>query len=180
MRNRVRDDGRTLSTFIDRIDVVCPRCNQHAVVRAIDTPNGQTSSACPARLGCAHCGLIRTQRLERSVLRHYGLRSDGHDPYFGAPLWLVAPTRHGVVFAYNASHLDALMGFVGARLRERGTLTGTTWRNRSLHARLPRWMKLAQNRSDVLTALSRLRERLQHVELKQGATQRSRHLRDLD
>jgi hypothetical protein len=73
------------------------------------------------------------------------------DPHFGHPLRLVVPTRHGVVWAYNARHLAELRAYVGALLRER---RGST--NRSLISRLPRWMKLAKHREDVLKALDKL------------------------
>lgn len=114
----------------------------------------------PARLTCSHCGMSRTQTLERDVRCSYQLRSDGCDPFFRLPLWLAAPTRNGLVFAYNAAHLAALEDFVGASLRERHTLRSTMLRNATMRSRLPRWMKLAANRAEVLTALQRLRARL--------------------
>ena len=77
------------------------------------------------------------------------------DPHFGHPLRLVMPTRHGVVWAYNARHLIELRAYVSALLRER---RGST--NRSMISRLPRWIKLARNRESVLKALDKLAARL--------------------
>ena len=62
------------------------------------------------------------------------------DPHFGLPLRLVESTRAGLLWAYNAEHLQALHEYAGATLREgRG-------HHRSMFSRLPQWMKLARNR----------------------------------
>ena len=158
MQKRSRDDGRSLHAFVDLIEVICPRCGGHARIRVQERRAPDASATFPARLTCHHCGFVRTQRLGRSI-SSYALRTDGTDPYFGVPLWLRTPTRHGVVFAYNRDHLAALEAFVGAHLRERSEDPRLRWHNKSMASRLPRWMKLAQNREALLAALARLRKR---------------------
>jgi hypothetical protein len=78
------------------------------------------------------------------------------DPYFGLPLWLSIDCCGKVLWAYNAEHLNLLEGYVGARLRERGDFLGTM----SMLERLPRWMKSANHRTEVLRAIQRLRKSL--------------------
>ena len=78
-----------------------------------------------------------------------------HDPYLRLPLQLQTRTRHGVLYAYNAAHLDWIEAFVAAPLRERRIDRGMA--NRSIASRLPTWIKAAKNRDDVLRALGRLR-----------------------
>ncbi|MDX2257665.1 MAG: hypothetical protein NW205_01995 [Hyphomicrobiaceae bacterium] len=166
MPHRVADDGRALAAFASVVDVVCPACHRRARIVAAARPvlaarpGPGRPPASPARLTCANCALTRSQDLPPGVMAMAALRVDGTDPYFGLDLWLVEATRHGIVFAYNAEHLDALAAFVGADLRERHRLAPTTLRNRTFQARLPRWMKLARNRQHVLAALARLRQRL--------------------
>ncbi|MDY4341981.1 hypothetical protein SLW56_19540 [Xanthomonas sp. LF07-6] len=75
------------------------------------------------------------------------------DPHFGMPLALVAPTRAGLLWAYNPRHLQELQDYVAATLRERRGLFG-----RSMVARLPAWMKLARHRPLMLRALQRLQQ----------------------
>ena len=161
MHRRSRDDGRSLASFIDRIDVACPRCGRHAVIAPRERQGPGAIAKFPARLACGHCGLVRTQQLGPGVLWSYALRTDGRDPYFRLPLWLQEPTRHGLVIAYNARHLEALETFVSAELRERNSDPAMRWHNRTMASRLPRWMKSAANRHDILKALQRLRTRLQ-------------------
>lgn len=76
------------------------------------------------------------------------------DPHFGLPLRLVESTRAGLLWAYNAEHLQALHEYAGATLREgRG-------HHRSMFSRLPQWMKLARNRALLQRAVERLQRRL--------------------
>ncbi len=76
------------------------------------------------------------------------------DPHFGLPLRLVESTRAGLLWAYNAEHLQALHEYAGATLREgRG-------HHRSMFSRLPQWMKLARNRVLLQRAVERLQRRL--------------------
>jgi hypothetical protein len=76
------------------------------------------------------------------------------DPWFEQPLWLQAPFRGEVLWAFNLRHLDELRAYVAAQHREHGT--GTT---RSTFARLPAWMTSAKNRAGVLAALDELAQR---------------------
>ncbi|EQM80703.1 hypothetical protein L681_11200 [Stenotrophomonas maltophilia MF89] len=76
------------------------------------------------------------------------------DPHFGLPLRLVEPTRAGLLWAYNAEHLQALHEYAGATLRE------SRGHHRSMFSRLPQWMKLARNRVLLQRAVERLQRRL--------------------
>jgi ssDNA-binding Zn-finger/Zn-ribbon topoisomerase 1 len=77
------------------------------------------------------------------------------DPVFGLPLWLQLSCCGETLWAYNASHLWALRGYVSAGLRERvGVMQ---W---SMFSRLPKWMSAHKNRERILTSMKRLEERL--------------------
>lgn len=99
---------------------------------------------------CHNCG-------QHSLIAALASRKlpDDHccDPHFGLPLRLAIRTRHGMMWAYNRRHLDELFAYVAARLRLRGKHSG----NRSMFSRLPRWMKQARHRSEIIRALGRLR-----------------------
>lgn len=159
MRRRSHDDGWSLAAFMDRVDVVCPSCARRALVTMTAKAIAPGLSVLPARFTCTHCGASRTQSLPPRAIASYALRKDGRDPLFALPLWLTTDTRHGLLFAYNEEHLAALEAFVGATLRERHAMPPTFLRNATMQSRLPRWIKLAANRDDVLRALARLHER---------------------
>jgi hypothetical protein len=77
------------------------------------------------------------------------------DPYLDLPLKLQIATRHGWLWAHNLEHLDLIGQYVRAPLRERAPWYDTG-QKMTLVARLPRWIKLAKNREDVLRAIDRL------------------------
>lgn len=76
------------------------------------------------------------------------------DPVFGLDLWVTAPFKGEVVWAYNVAHLRFLREVVGADLRER-----VPNRNSSLASRRPGWMKAAKNRAALLSIIDDLEER---------------------
>lgn len=154
---RVQDDGRTLRTYFDRVLVRCPRCDRRATVANIkaaspaeDRPYGTYRLQCDS---CAyHAEVAPTWYVFGNV------RGRAVDPFFQAPLFLQLDTRLGIVFAYNEAQLEWLEQFIKADLRERTHLDGHA--NSSMAPRLPRWMKLAKNRDEVLQAIRRLRATL--------------------
>jgi predicted RNA-binding Zn-ribbon protein involved in translation (DUF1610 family) len=91
----------------------------------------------------------RSSEVEIEALRRRG--NDGLDPHFGLPLRLVETTRAGLLWAYNAQHLDELRRYIAADQRERRGVA-----NRSMISRLPTWMKLARHRPLMLKSLDRL------------------------
>jgi hypothetical protein len=141
--------------------VECPRCAQRALV--LD----RGAQAQPrVALTCTHCGLSRaweaaecgvatTKDLHRYVRGQLTVGA-AVDWYFHLPLWLRAPCCGETLWAYNARHLDFLEAYIGATLREhrRGA---HGWRNQSLRNRLPRWMKQAGNRAEILRCIDALR-----------------------
>ncbi|MDT3432494.1 MULTISPECIES: hypothetical protein [Stenotrophomonas] len=103
----------------------------------------------PAR--CEQCGRTSDVSVTASPLRE----AEAADPHFGLPLRLVEPTRAGLLWAYNAEHLQALHDYAVSALRERGAV-----HNGSMFSRLPQWMKLARNRVLLQRAVERLQRRL--------------------
>jgi hypothetical protein len=171
---RFRDPASRLWRFAQEILVRCPRCDGRAVV--VVHPDHRAGHryavSClmaPHRLSCPGCG--HTDDWSPRPAR----RGDGDvyfaggaplavphltgpdDPYFGLPLWLQRRCCGGrALWAYNAAHLELLERYVAARLRERNPHTGSG----SLVERLPAWIKAADNREEVLTAIRALREQV--------------------
>lgn len=82
----------------------------------------------------------------------------GREALFGAELWLQAVCCGGrLLWANNAAHLDYLADYVAGELRE--DLAGMTYK--PLSSKLPKWMKEAKHRDEVLSHLARLRKTLE-------------------
>jgi hypothetical protein len=77
----------------------------------------------------------------------------------GLPLRLCAESRHGLPVAFNEAHLDYLESYVRDPLRREAVEPGG-FRNRSIASRLPRWVKAAGNRDEVLKLIAKMRARL--------------------
>ncbi|NBE50671.1 hypothetical protein [Streptomyces boluensis] len=155
---RHHDPGGSLAQFAGRILVVCERCGGRAVVvprPGLPAPRHSTELLFqPRRVACARCGGVAEWEPEARGGALVGAVLGGtEDPFFHRPLWLQVRCAGHVLWAYDAPHVDALSAYVDARLRERGGLAPT----RAMFARLPAWMKVADNRTDVLAGLRTLR-----------------------
>lgn len=103
-----------------------------------------------ATLTCVHCGHSRRREVRCWI------EGIPVDPFFGLPLWLQAPCCGRTLWAYNGEHLGTLAGYVSAGLREEAQpRAGYT-----MVEILPRWMKLAKHRREVLRVVDRLRRTL--------------------
>jgi hypothetical protein len=121
------------------VHVVCPRCEARAVVTKVHETR---------RVVCTGCG--HTAQWSGESTEWGG----PVDPFFRLPLWLRADCRGHTLWAFNRAHLDLIEGYVAAELRERGHGE----HRMSLVSRLPRWIKSAKNRDDVLRTIRRIRE----------------------
>ena len=148
---RFHDPAIRLSTLAaDDIDVVCPRCAARAVVIA-QRVDGTRVLDWPRRLVCTSCVSAASWSPKGQTSQWGG----PVDPFFRLPLWLRAECCGGrMLWAFHEAHLALLEGLVAARLRERGGARNSM----TLVARLPRWLKSAKNRDEVLRVITRLRE----------------------
>ncbi|MET7571522.1 hypothetical protein ABZT04_23890 [Streptomyces sp. NPDC005492] len=155
---RHRDDGVPLARFTGRVLVVCPGCGGRALVvprPGLPAPRYATELLYqPRRLVCAGCGAVRDWTADLRDNALVGAEPGGtEDPFFRRPLWLQTRCVGHVLWAYDEAHVDALWAYVGARLRERGSLSPTL----AMFARLPAWMKTSEHRAEILTGLNTLR-----------------------
>ena len=162
MTTRFRAHGETLEDFGGEVWVACPRCSRRALVRV-----REPGAAPPVQLACTHCGHSPGWAPSRPGVAHAadpaalpGLVAFGGpvDPYFHLPLWLQAPCCGERLWAFNPAHLRWLEEYVGAALRERAP-GEHGWANRGMASRLPRWMKSAANRDELLRCIRCLKER---------------------
>jgi hypothetical protein len=107
-------------------------------------------------MGAAAKGILVSGDSSRWPKGQYAL-GDAADPYFHLPLWLQIPCAAGVVWAFNERHLDYLHEYVSSEQRRRPVRTPSEPRNALLESRLPRWMKLARNRAEIVDAIQKLR-----------------------
>ncbi|MCM1975036.1 hypothetical protein [Streptomyces sp. G1] len=104
---------------------------------------------------CPRCARLARFEHARVICRSCGRCGPAANGTWPA-LWLRTGTRHDELWAYNLEHLDLIRRFVAADLRERDP-----WyehgRKMTVVARLPAWVKLAKNRTEVLRVIDRMR-----------------------
>jgi hypothetical protein len=143
---RFRDPGTRIEEYLDQVLVMCPRSRLCAYV----LPQGPER---PHRLTCPQCGYVRVWS-SHSLCSTTGPQ----DPYFHEPLWLQTGCCTEVLWAYNYRHLSLIEAYVRAEIRER--FEGARgWQGSSVVARLPGWIKAANNRAEVLRCIAKLREK---------------------
>lgn len=125
--------------------VCCPKCQSKAVVTLHNNE---------ARLSCPSCSYNQAKLAEQRTF--YWGAENPTDSYFGVDLWLQTDCAGESLWAFNKRHLEYLEDFVSAKHRQRNPNIDT-WMNSSLASRLPKWLKAAKNRDQVLKAIAVLK-----------------------
>lgn len=163
---RFKDSYQTLTyDFIKDVLVICPKCEQKAIVKASEFSFGKMDEN-DVRLVCSNCGHSKILSEKPSVIvyssnekiisgRHYFV-GGGIDPFFHLPLWLSENLSGNLFWAYNIEHIEFLENHIQAKLRERN---GIEYRNKSIGSRLPKWMTSKKNRELMLKTIEKLKRK---------------------
>ncbi|MBD3271156.1 MAG: hypothetical protein GF384_01295 [Elusimicrobia bacterium] len=130
-----------LVDFIDLIDVRCPQCAYHAVVKHTGTTG--------ARFICKNCGLTKAYKGKTATL------GKACDPYFGYKLYYALPFKGNIVWFYNSRHLTYVKKYIQAQLRKRRKDAYGN-RNTSLISRLPGFLKSRKNREKLEKVIAKI------------------------
>jgi hypothetical protein len=151
---RFKDNFKTRYYFAHEFLVVCPKCSSKAKVLPSVPWSSKRLFSTKRRLICTHCGFYKEQKPNR-VIQMYGDR----DWVFGLPLFYTICVKDGTLYAYNDEHLDYLKQFISAKLRTRDYSNSYSYSNRSQISRLPKWVKLAKNRNNLLKAIEKFEKK---------------------
>jgi len=141
MPNRFQDENLLLSNFYQEVWVACPSCGKKAIAKV----NVETKTA---RLLCSHCSYNK----ETSTTLKNGIFEMPANQYFNTELWLQAPFKNDIFWAYNDKHLEYLERYISATLRENKDRTHFT-----LLEKLPKFYHEAKNRDGLLKIIGRLK-----------------------
>ena len=148
-------EGPTLHSMMDEIFVICPRCEARARIAPLVSDEDTKSNA--RRLVCENCGLAKNWSGE--PLSYAEADSPAIDPYFHLPLWLSVSCCGKTLWFFNARHMQLVEQYVRAELREKQKHPEHGWFNGSLFNRLPKFIKEAKHRDEILKAIAVLRHR---------------------
>ena len=156
------------SDFIDRVDVICPKCHKKALVIGVSANASREEQEEQVRFACHSCGyslklantpktlFYRTSRGKSVYGRVLHLNAP-IDPFFGFNVWYQIDCAHGLLWAYNAAHLSVIESYIKDKLRTRSNIFHM---NRSIASRLPRWIGIAKNRDYLLKLIERAKNKV--------------------
>ncbi|KZE14719.1 hypothetical protein C1N83_20865 [Priestia aryabhattai] len=165
MKKTVLNKNKTLIELGDEFLVVCPHCASCASVIALDNPSPYVANV-RRRFVCTACGATKDKvikangygkaRVSYEPKANYEviLIGDPCDWYFQLPLYLQIECSGNTLWGLNLEHLNYIENYIEAELRESHPYY------LSVESRLPKWMKLAKNRSEVLRAIKKLKVKL--------------------
>lgn len=149
--DKFADNGKLIYEFGDEFLVICPKCSRKAKVVRTEVASEKLNNILfsPRQLICLSCVF---QDSWKGKIIGIGTSLDW---YFRHPLWLQISCCGETLWAYNEKHLEFIENYVAAKIRVR-----TTNINKSLASRLPKWIKSAKNRDEILKAIVKLKQKL--------------------
>ncbi len=143
---------KSLTDYRESVHAHCKRCGKY--FRQEVTSYGNCGAA---HVTCPECGAVMSERVKRVQVQNGSYFSaeihNTSEPFFGFELWYSGEFKGKYVWALNPEHLDYLIEYLGADIREKRDPMKT----QSDH--LPRFMKLAKNREDIVRKLVQMREK---------------------
>ena len=141
--NRFQDENLLPSDFYQEVCVVCSSCSKKAMAKV----NFETKTA---RLLCLHCGCNK----ETTTAIKYGTINTAANHYFQAELWLQAPFKNDIFWAYNNAAKSTLStsfdpAKVAEAFRHYMAQEGSTFRKENIAMELERRMKSVKFRKDM-------------------------------
>ena len=149
-------DCPMFAEMMDEILVVCPRCEGCARIAPIGSH--RVSQFAPRRLICEKCGSVKNW--SNNSLSYFWWQAPPVEPYFQLPLWLSLSCCSKSLWFLNPHHMELVEGYVRAELREKLKHPEKGWFNNSLYNRLPKFIKEAKHREEILKAIEKLKHKV--------------------
>ncbi|MBM7706348.1 ribosomal protein S27E [Chryseomicrobium aureum] len=151
--------GGSLWSYSNLIFVQCPKCEKGARVFTLsnDEDEQRVVGHESKRLLCKECGYIKdihpVRRWDNLLAFEHTLYDvrEGVDWYFGLPLYLQTTCCGHKIWFLNYDHLKEIEDYIQKNNRPSGLYY------LSAESRLPKWMKLSKNKSEVLKAISKVK-----------------------
>ena len=187
MSNRFKDKNYVLYDFINELHLVCPECNHKLIAK--NNPESYKSTIACTNCGfrtvsenkvielsiktfCNNCGeKIKFSQIVNERKDYINIRcnacnaSHKFEPKISEynsfyviiekyGLWYTENFRGNHFWAYNDDHLKYIENYIKAGLRQRHNRLGVT-----LVERLPKFVKSAKNRNDLIKLIEKMRKK---------------------
>lgn len=144
------------TTYEYRVGNMCQNCERFYRIN-IDDKAKQNFSV--LNVSCPYCHEIMSGKVKKIKANYYTYPSiqGGKDTFFGYELYFLTSFKGRLVWAINREHLDYLIDYINADLREKHIL-GVNYALKTASNDLPTFMKSAKNRKNILKILEKMRE----------------------
>lgn len=108
-------------------------------------------------VNCSYCGHRmpgKVQKKKKGYCGYYEQVKEGCESIFGLELWFLSSFDNKTIWALNREHLDYLIEYLSAELREDPILGRRTQADE-----LPTFMKLGKNRDKIVKLLKQMQEK---------------------
>ncbi len=146
----------TLNDYLREVICVCPKCGGPARITA-DSKYALPWDPYDVKficLKCAHRATWPSKRWQSDFVNFNP--SNGYEPYFGCQLYFQEKVGQEILMVFSRTHAEELAEYIEAE--DRPSPGNSKW---AMVNRLPKWVKLAKNRTSVLRALSRIQAKME-------------------
>lgn len=129
----------------------CDNCGRYYRVDVSQQSSKNYPSLCVACTYCGHKMQGKVRKTKKQYCGYYAQVKEGHETVFGLELWFLSSFDGKSVWALNREHLNYLIEYLSADLREDPVLGRRTQADE-----LPTFMKLGKNRDKIVKLLKQM------------------------
>ncbi len=141
-------------SFNKRTDLLlnaeCFTCDSRIYIKRYHVQNKKQA----IKITCTACGAKHSYQPTYKEYTGTFPGKAGYDPFLNLELWLQAPYKNYLFWAFNYGHLTYLENYIAARLRERNNRKHMT-----MVEKLPLFIKSAKNREGLLKVITDLKRK---------------------
>lgn len=159
-------ESREKQSYSYKVENLCDNC---ARFYRVEIHNKSLQNFRVLQVKCPHCGTKKSgpvQKTNNSYVYRYHTFSKGKDPVWGYPLFYCTSFSEQPLWAVNGEHLQYLIAYLSADLRQKPTYQNPRHPNyyylkRTQADQLPTVFKRAKNRNAVVKLLKKLQQKPQ-------------------
>lgn len=131
----------------------CTQCGRYY---RVDVKPQDAQNFSKLMVSCPYCDTKMSGSVHKTAqaFNYYATIDQGHDPFFKLPLWFQATFNGKLIWALNREHLNYLIDYLSAMLREKPSYYPL--KTQSDH--LPTFMKTAKNRERIVKLLKKMQQ----------------------
>lgn len=145
--------------YVYKVENNCEKCGRYYRVEIKDE---KQKTYPEIYVECNYCKHVMKGNVQKTKQVYYGYLESVHkgtELIFGLELWFLDYFDGKPIWALNREHLEYLIEYLSAKLREKPLINSATVVKRTQADHLPTFMKLGKNRDKIVKLLKKMQER---------------------